>query len=39
MMIAGAASVSYGVWLAYAPAGFVVAGALLIVAGLKLAGR
>lgn len=36
LLVAGAAGVSYGAWLAYAPAGFIVAGALAIIAGLKL---
>ena len=36
LLIAGAAGVSYGAWLAWNPVGYVVAGALLIVAGLKL---
>jgi hypothetical protein len=37
LLVGGAAGVSYGAWLAYPPAGFIIAGALLIVAGLKLA--
>ena len=37
LLVAGAAVVSYGAWLAYEPAGYVVAGALAIVAGLKIA--
>lgn len=37
LLVAGAAAVSYGAWLAYPPCGFIVGGALLIVAGLKLA--
>lgn len=37
LLLAGAASLSYGAWLAWPPAGFIVAGALLIVAALKLA--
>ena len=37
LLLSGAAGVSYGAWLAWSPAGFVVAGTLLIVAGLKLA--
>lgn len=36
-MIAGAASVAYGAWLCYPPAGFIVGGALAI-AGTILAG-
>jgi len=38
LMIIGAASLSYGAWLAYPPAGFVVAGCLAILAGIKIAG-
>lgn len=36
LLVAGAASVSYGAWLAYPPAGFVVGGALTILTGMKL---
>lgn len=36
LLLAGAVGVSYGAWLAYAPSGYVVAGALAIIAGLKL---
>jgi len=36
LMLVGAASLSYGAWLAWAPAGFLVAGALLLIAGLKI---
>ncbi len=36
-LVTGAASVSYGVWAAYPPAGYVVAGGFVIFAGLKLA--
>ena len=36
LLIAGAAGASYGAWLAWPPLGFVVAGALAIVMGLKL---
>lgn len=36
LLIAGAASLAYGAWLAWAPAGFLVAGALAILAGLKI---
>ena len=38
LLIGGAGSVSFGAWLAYNPAGFVVAGALAIYAAIKLAG-
>lgn len=37
LMVAGAGSMSYGAWLAWAPAGFLVGGVLLIVAGLLAA--
>ena len=37
LLVAGAAGVSYGAWLAYQPAGYIVAGALAIYAGLRLA--
>lgn len=36
LLIAGAAGVSYGAWLAWTPLGFIVAGTLAIVMGLKL---
>jgi hypothetical protein len=36
LLISGAATLSYGAWLAWHPAGFIVFGALLIVAGLKV---
>ncbi len=36
LLIAGAAGVSYGAWLAWPPLGFIVAGVLAIVMGLKL---
>lgn len=34
LLLGGAASVSYGAWLMYAPAGFITGGVLLIVAGV-----
>lgn len=34
LMIAGAAGLSYGAWLIYEPAGFLVAGLLVLVAGI-----
>lgn len=37
LLVAGAGSVSYGAWLAWEPAGFLVAGLLALVAGVKLA--
>jgi hypothetical protein len=39
LLVAGAASVSYGAWLAYPPAGFVIGGAFALYAGLRLAAR
>lgn len=36
--LAGAASLSYGSWLVYQPAGYIVAGALLLVAAWLTAG-
>lgn len=36
-LVSGAVAVSYGAWLAYKPAGFVVAGVLAIYAGIRLA--
>ena len=36
LLIAGAAGVSYGAWMAWPPLGFVVAGVMAIVMGLKL---
>lgn len=37
LMVVGAATVSYGVWLAYEPAGYVVAGLFALASGLLLA--
>lgn len=37
LMVAGAAGVSFGAWLAYPPAGFLLGGTLAIVAGIILA--
>jgi hypothetical protein len=34
LVIAGAASVSYGVWQVYGPAGYITAGILLAVIGI-----
>jgi hypothetical protein len=34
LLLAGAGSLSYGAWLIYPPAGFLVAGALLLAAGV-----
>jgi hypothetical protein len=35
--LTGAASISYGTWIIYRPAGFIVAGSLLLAACLLLA--
>jgi hypothetical protein len=37
LMVAGAGAVSYGAWAIYAPSGYLVAGALLLVAGVVTA--
>lgn len=37
LLVAGAASVSYGAWMIYPAAGFIVCGALAIYAGVSLA--
>lgn len=34
LMISGGAALSYGAWLIYQPAGYIVAGILLVVAGV-----
>ena len=34
LMAAGSASVAYGAWLIYPPAGFITAGLLLLAAGI-----
>lgn len=34
LMLSGATSLAYGAWLIYPPAGFLVAGLLLLVAGV-----
>ena len=34
LIFAGAASLSYGAWLVYPPAGFITGGLLLLVAGV-----
>jgi hypothetical protein len=36
-LIAGAGAISYGAWLIYEPAGFVVAGLLALIAGVRMA--
>lgn len=37
LMMAGAGGLSYGAWLVYEPAGWMVGGGLVLVAGLKMA--
>jgi hypothetical protein len=37
LLIAGSVLMSYGVWLAYEPGGFIVLGALALAAGVVLA--
>lgn len=37
LMVCGAAAISYGSWMVYAPAGFIVGGVLLIAAGVLAA--
>jgi hypothetical protein len=37
--LAGAASFTYGAWLIYEPAGFMVGGVLLVATAVLLAGR
>lgn len=36
-LIAGAVSISYGAWLVYEPAGYIVAGMLALIAGIRTA--
>ena len=36
-LLLGAGSLSYGAWLAWAPAGYLVAGMMLLAAGIQLA--
>lgn len=37
LLVIGAAGVSYGAWMAWNPLGFIIGGALAIVAGIKMA--
>lgn len=37
LLLLGAGSLSYGAWLAWAPAGYLVAGVMLLGAGIQLA--
>lgn len=37
LLIIGAIGISYGSWLAYPPAGYIVAGGMAIYAGMRLA--
>lgn len=36
LLVAGAASVTYGAWLVYPPAGYIVGGAMGVYAGMRL---
>ena len=36
LLLTGAVSISYGAWLIYPPAGFIVAGAILFYTGTRL---
>lgn len=37
LMVGGAAGISYGAWLVYAPSGYIVGGILALVGGVILA--
>ena len=37
LLVGGAAALAYGAWLAYPPAGYIVGGALTLLAGVVLA--
>lgn len=37
--LAGAGALSYGAWMVYSPAGFIVAGVLLLATAWRLGGR
>ncbi len=37
LLLLGSGSLSYGAWLAWPPAGYLVAGVLLMIAGIQLA--
>ncbi|WP_428141470.1 hypothetical protein [Delftia acidovorans] len=37
LLLSGAAAISYGAWLIYAPAGFIAGGVLLITGGVLMA--
>jgi hypothetical protein len=39
LMLSGVAGISYGAWLVYAPAGFIVGGAFLLAGGVMAARR
>ena len=39
LMLAGVTGISYGAWLVYAPAGFIVGGAFLLAGGVLAARR
>ncbi len=37
LLVTGSASISFGAWLVFPPAGYIVGGFLILVAGVKLA--
>lgn len=37
LLVIGSASISFGAWLVFPPAGYIVGGFLILVAGVKLA--
>lgn len=37
LLVTGSASISFGAWLVFPPAGFIVGGFLLLATGVKLA--
>ncbi len=37
LIVAGAASVAFGAWLAWPPAGYIVGGVLALLGGIKIA--
>lgn len=39
LMLSGVAGIAYGAWLVYAPAGFIVGGAFMLVGGVLAARR
>lgn len=37
LLVAGSASIAYGAWIAYPPAGYIIGGAFAIAAGMRIA--